>query len=331
MATTGTQESAPIHVRATVHPVPRLVLASALMLFLELALIRWLGANIVHLSYFTNFVLLGSFLGIGLGFLISRKTWSVLPWTPVLLAGLVLVVRHYPVSIDRQGADVIFFTALKTTGPPAWLMLPIVFLVVAAILAGPAEAVGRCFAQLPPLTSYRWDLVGSLCGIVGFSVLSVLQAPSYVWGTVAGLALVVLVGGWQRWLALLAGVAVVATLVVESTTAGVSWSPYYKVTTETVDAPSGARVYISVNGVPHQSMSSADWKLNRASEIYGAPYERREETPLRDVLVVAPAPAPTWRSRSRRAPNTWTPSTSIRGSCRSAWTTTPTGPIRTRG
>ena len=51
----------------------RLVLGSALMLFLELALIRWTGANIVHLSYFTNFVLLGSFLGIGLGFLLARK------------------------------------------------------------------------------------------------------------------------------------------------------------------------------------------------------------------------------------------------------------------
>ena len=54
--------------------VLRLMLGSALMLFLELALIRWLGSNIVHLSYFSNFVLLGSFLGIGVGFLISRKT-----------------------------------------------------------------------------------------------------------------------------------------------------------------------------------------------------------------------------------------------------------------
>ena len=59
--------------------VRRLVLGSALMLFLELALIRWLGSNVVHLSYFSNFVLLGSFLGIGLGFLIARKRWSVLP------------------------------------------------------------------------------------------------------------------------------------------------------------------------------------------------------------------------------------------------------------
>ena len=44
-----------------------LVAASFLMLFVELALIRWTGSNIVYLSYFSNFVLLGSFLGIGLG------------------------------------------------------------------------------------------------------------------------------------------------------------------------------------------------------------------------------------------------------------------------
>ncbi|MDR2986774.1 MAG: hypothetical protein LBV34_18245 [Nocardiopsaceae bacterium] len=44
------------------------------MLFVELALIRWLGANIVYLSYYSNFVLLGSFLGIGLGFLRARSS-----------------------------------------------------------------------------------------------------------------------------------------------------------------------------------------------------------------------------------------------------------------
>jgi hypothetical protein len=51
----------------------RLVVASALMLFVQLALIRWAGANLVHLSYFSNLILLASFLGIGLGFLRARS------------------------------------------------------------------------------------------------------------------------------------------------------------------------------------------------------------------------------------------------------------------
>lgn len=267
--------------------VLRLVLGSGLMLFLELALIRWLGANVVHLSYFTNFVLLGSFLGIGIGFLISRRSWSIVPATPLLLAALVVVVRTWPVTIDRSGADVIFFTALETTGPPAWLMLPIIFLTVAAILAGPAEVVGRCFAQLPPLTSYRWDLIGSLCGIVAFTGLAWFWAPSWVWGTVVAVGLVVLMFGWWRFVAAAAGVVMVVVLVVESAGAGVSWSPYYKVTTVEKDDPEyGVRTAISVNGIPHQTMSTARWKLDRASEIYRTPYERREDSPLRNVLIV---------------------------------------------
>ena len=77
----------------------RLLLASGLMLFVELALIRWLGSSVVHLSYFSNFVLLGSFLGIGAGFLISRKEWSIWPISLPLLAILVIGVIQFPVSI----------------------------------------------------------------------------------------------------------------------------------------------------------------------------------------------------------------------------------------
>ena len=267
--------------------VLRLILGSALMLFLELALIRWLGANVVHLSYFTNFVLLGSFLGIGLGFLISRKSWSILPYTPVLLALLVVCVRFFPVSIDRAGADLIFFTALKTTGPPAWVILPIIFALTAAVLAGPAEVVGRCFAQLQPLTAYRWDLVGSLIGISLFTALSFVWAPSVVWGSLVAVGFALVVSGRGRWLAVAAGGVMVAALLVETMTPGVSWSPYYKVTTETKTDPEyGERVQISINGVPHQTMSSANWKLNRASVIYGAPYAHRDGGPLDDVLII---------------------------------------------
>src|SRR6185503_10734279 len=49
----------------------RTFLASFLVLFLEIALIRWMPAYIRLLSYFSNFILLASFLGIGLGCLLA--------------------------------------------------------------------------------------------------------------------------------------------------------------------------------------------------------------------------------------------------------------------
>lgn len=266
--------------------VLRLVASSALMLLLELALIRWLGANVVHLSYFSNFVLLGSFLGIGLGFLVSRKTWSVVPVAMPLLALLVTAVLVFPVTIQRQGSDVIYFTAMKVAGPPAWLALPVIFLMVAVILAGPAEMVGRCFGVLAPLTAYRYDLVGSLLGIGIFTLMSFLRAPSVVWGLVASLVFLVLATGTRmRVVYAVSGVVVVGMLLSETLTAGVSWSPYYKVQTHHSNSGPGA-LSIWVNGVPHQTMAEAGWRLQHAPEQYGTPYRRLPKARLDDVLVV---------------------------------------------
>jgi SAM-dependent methyltransferase len=108
-----------------------------------------------------------------------------------------------------------------------------------------------------------------------------------VWGSLTALAFILLIDGRQRWLAAAAGLGLVAGLTVESLSPGVSWSPYYKVVTRDVRDPDwGTRVYIAVNGVPHQSMSPARWKLTKASGFYGAAYDRRRQAPLRDVLVV---------------------------------------------
>src|SRR2546425_4885499 len=101
-------DSATDHVVTTGWPSPfgvrvRLVALSFLMLFVELALIRWTGSNVVYLSYFSNFVLLGSFLGIGLGFLRAGRARNLFPWTPVALAALVCFVRFFPVEIRRSG------------------------------------------------------------------------------------------------------------------------------------------------------------------------------------------------------------------------------------
>ena len=86
----------------------RLVLSSALMLFLELALIRWLTGNVIHLGYFSNFVLLGSFLGVGLGFLRWNPQRGKPYYFPVALAALVLLILAFPVTVNREGGDLVF-------------------------------------------------------------------------------------------------------------------------------------------------------------------------------------------------------------------------------
>lgn len=267
--------------------IVRLLLASSLMLFLELALIRWLGANVVHLSYFSNFVLLGSFLGIGAGFLISRKSWSSMPASLPLLTFLVAGVTLFPVSVQRSGSDIVFFTSgIKLAGPPAWLALPIVFLFAAAILAGPAELVGRCFSRLRPLTAYRFDLIGSLIGIIAFSVLSFLHAPSLAWGVIACGLYIILADPARRLLTYASAACLLAVLTVETLTPGVSWSPYYKLKTDDVGTPDDGIMLIRANGVPHQVMAPAAWKAGQGEHIYEAPYLRLSGNALDDVLII---------------------------------------------
>jgi uncharacterized membrane protein SpoIIM required for sporulation len=67
-------------------PSLQLFVLSFLMLFVELALIRWSGAMVICFSYFSNLVLLGSFLGIGIGFLRARSRVNLFPCAPVALA-----------------------------------------------------------------------------------------------------------------------------------------------------------------------------------------------------------------------------------------------------
>ena len=62
-----------------------LFIVSALFLFLELAFIRWFPAEVLFLTFFTNTVLLASFLGLSLGCLATRHRVNYLAFTPLLL------------------------------------------------------------------------------------------------------------------------------------------------------------------------------------------------------------------------------------------------------
>jgi Spermine/spermidine synthase domain len=263
----------------------RLIGLSFLMLFVELALIRWLGSNVVYLSYFSNFVLLGSFLGIGLGFLSVNRKRDLFPWAPAVLAALILFVHLLPVRIDRTGSELLYFGEFERTGLPVWITLPIVFIAVAAVMGLIAHGVARTFITFAPLEAYRLDVLGSIVGIAAFSALSFLRAPPVVWGLVAAGTFALLLGFRLRLVPLIPLVAMVLALGFESAAPLDTWSPYYKVTVTPVD--DGSSVYrVDVNGIPHQMIEPTVLRARR-ERIYFRPYELAAVTdPPTNVLVI---------------------------------------------
>ena len=260
----------------------RLVVLSFLMLFLELALIRWTGANIIYLSYFSNFVLLGSFLGIGVGFLRAKARVDFFSWAAVVLAFLVGFVLIFKVTIDRSGSQLVYFGFHAQGGLPIWMTLPAIFLAVAAVMACVAQGVGRLFAQFEALEAYRLDILGSLAGIVVFSLLAFLGAPSVVWGIVVSAVLLALYAPRLRFIQIAAMIAIVFMLGGESYKPGTMWSPYYKIVTYTFMP---GLTSITVNGIPHQWIESMVWR-RKIEPLYFVPYTRLKSNPLRNVLIV---------------------------------------------
>ena len=65
-----------------------LFLISFIILFLELALIRWLSTEIRFFAYVNNFVLLACFLGIGFGCYYAKVT----PNLAITLVGIVALI-----------------------------------------------------------------------------------------------------------------------------------------------------------------------------------------------------------------------------------------------
>lgn len=264
------------------HNAIRLVLFSFLLLFLELALIRWLGSNIFFLSFFSNFILLGSFFGIGIGFLQPTSS-RLYQMAPILLAFLILFVTVFPVHITYTGKSginsLLVIGIYKKSGFPIWVTLPFIFLMTAAIMASIAHSMAILFSKFRPLIAYRLDILGSLAGIVSFSILSYFHATPILWGTVVFVVFVVLFYPEWKWTSLYTILQVsclvifLITLAYESMTPNYLWSPYYKISLHPIiDSTKGNYMDVWVNGVPHQRIESM--QRRKATEpFYFFPYQ----------------------------------------------------------
>ena len=162
----------------------RTFLASFLVLFLEVALIRWMPAYIRLLSYFSNFILLASFLGIGLGCLLAPARFRLFKWFPLVQAIVIAAVYFFRLEVAVPTSGSIYFssgTAEKVVVVESTMLLPLLFVIVAALFATLAQRMGREMAQLPPLKAYTMNLAGSLAGVVALGLISWLELPPTVW------------------------------------------------------------------------------------------------------------------------------------------------------
>lgn len=238
----------------------RLAGYSFLILFFELALIRYLPGYVRVFGFYLNFVLIATFLGMGVGLLraraASRLRWLALPVTLVLLAAVYLladVLVQVPADPDEV-LWAIYPAQWETHRTLGVLPTTTILFVLCALFFVPLGALlGREFARFRPLVAYSLDIGGSLAGILAFGILSALRTAPAVWFAIGAAVWVALSWRDRRYAIGVAamGVGAVALALVTAGPRPEFWSPYYRIN---VYRPDDDVFRLTVNGSLHQYM-----------------------------------------------------------------------------
>jgi spermidine synthase len=258
-------------------PVPqtwswwKLVLASFLTLFAELALIRWIGTEVRIFAYVKNLALLLCFLGFGLGCALAR--YPVRWWSSVIaLLGLVMAVRSpwhagqafeslsqalggaqdiqiWATGAVRHWPD---FLAAAAIAGVLLLLITYAFIPLGQTVSAQLEMAAR------PLQGYSWNLAASLAGILAFFAVCWFSLPPGVW--VAGIFLGFgLLQDQARRGILIASVAIPAALLLHDVSTPLhysSWTPYQQIEVSRLNFSDGefAEAIVEVNHTGYQFM-----------------------------------------------------------------------------
>ena len=275
----------------------RLFAISFLILYFELVCIRWLSSYVLYLGFFANFVLLGALLGIGAGaILASHRRRLIIYLPPVLFVFFSLVLIIQP-QVQPNFRNFIYFTSsIAWLQIPAYIFLPIIFSGVTTIFTLLSQELGRLLNEFTPLRAYTLNILGSLAGILCFTLFGFLSLPAWVWFLISGILFWLLLPrgpSFGRNTLLLSSLVVV---IASSDYAFANrWSPYYRINVIEVrgDQPSrfrypdtseGADNYVLfANGVRHQEFTPVGKNL----PFYNYPYSAFKAKPdYKNVLVV---------------------------------------------
>ena len=148
----------------------RLVLTSSTLLFVELLLIRWIPSEVRYIGFFSNFLLMASFLGIGIGILLGRRrSLDTIAIFPVLLAIVVWLITDLELNVQIDSTDELFFGLAESGAADVnFLVLPV------RVRAGHGAhgSAGDPARSPAPLDAAArgpgWDIAGSMLGIAAF-------------------------------------------------------------------------------------------------------------------------------------------------------------------
>jgi SAM-dependent methyltransferase len=210
--------------------------AGAATLLVELTFMRYVSGQIRVLGYFTNFVLLAAFVGLGVGMLGSRR-WAVaerVAWCAPIGAALLVALAqlgHDLRVVIATDAEVLFLE-YQADAPqvPLFPFLAASYVAIAIAFVPTGVWVGRTLAGDRPLARYAWNVAGSLVGIGVFAVLSAVGARPAIWVALASMTLLVsLVDARAAWRAVGAVAVTAATIGAWLGTRDATWSPYQKI------------------------------------------------------------------------------------------------------
>ena len=248
-----------------------LFLVGFLVLFFELACIRWFSANVIFLQFFTNVVLIACFLGMSCGCLAARRRWDWLAATPYIAlatfaaAHALLVVYTYwgglAVDVGHQASpQEVFFGTEHRNPDVAQFVVPIesiaalFFILIALMFVGLGQVLGRAFDAYPNrVLGYSLNIGGSLVGILAFSLLSLAQTPPPIWFAIifVGVGYLLYQDKALSRPRLVALAALSLFTLIPADRSGLHelrWSPYYAVDRQKATGD------ITVNTIGHQAM-----------------------------------------------------------------------------
>lgn len=281
---------------------PAIVAASAAALFIEMVMVRWHGTCFHAFAIFKNVSLLSCFLGLGIGFALSGRPGIRLARFLPLLA--LQTVLFGVLSCTNLGGRIVNPLAEQLVmGRRTWSILYalegnafllIVFAINAWMFIPVGHLVGRLMNRLPRTQAYSLNLIGSLLGIGGFFVLSLLWCGPEIWMGGVILVMAAFLAGSRRMVGLGAactGLILVSLGVISGVKGLTFYSPYQVIAYELAQ-PEKSRWHptIRVNHCYYQgifdclSPTDADPETTRAKLFYGLPY-RLQKKPG-DVLVV---------------------------------------------